>query len=60
MIWKYRGRRDVLWRRLEAKYDVPVPETWDGEDDDKDDEQDIDFDEMEEEEKKEKDEKDEF
>jgi len=60
LIWKYKGRRHVLWRRLEAKYDVPVPETWDGEDDDKDDEQDIDFDEMEEEEKKEKDEKDEF
>jgi len=47
VIWKYRGRRHVLWRRLEAKYGIAVPETWDEEEEEKED-GDIDLDEMDE------------
>ena len=22
--WKYKGKKDILWKRLESKYDMPV------------------------------------
>lgn len=28
MVWKYKGKKDKLWRRLEAKYDIPVKHAW--------------------------------
>jgi len=31
LCYKYRGRRHVLWKRLEKKYDIPVPLEWDEE-----------------------------
>lgn len=31
MVWKYKGKKDALWRRLEAKYDVPVLHEWEWE-----------------------------
>ena len=32
MVWKYKGKKDKLWRRLEAKYDIPVKHAWEWED----------------------------
>jgi len=32
LVWKYKGKKDKLWRRLEAKYDVPVRHEWEWED----------------------------
>ena len=29
LVWKYRGRTEKLWKRLETKYGVPVPDQWD-------------------------------
>ena len=28
LVWKYKGKKDALWRRLEAKYGVPVKHAW--------------------------------
>ena len=28
MVWKYKGKKDKLWRRLEAKYGIPVKHAW--------------------------------
>jgi hypothetical protein len=32
LVWKYKGKKDKLWRRLEAKYGVPVKHAWEWED----------------------------
>ena len=34
LVYKYKGKKDKLWRRLEAKYGVPVRHAWEWEDDD--------------------------
>jgi len=39
MVWKYKGKKDRLWRRLEAKYGVPVRHSWEWDDDDDDEDQ---------------------
>lgn len=31
LVYKYRGRIDKLWRRLEVKYGVAVPDSWEDE-----------------------------
>jgi hypothetical protein len=28
LVWKYKGKKDALWRRLEAKYGQPVRHAW--------------------------------
>ena len=28
LVWKYKGKKDALWRRLEAKYDMKVLHEW--------------------------------
>jgi hypothetical protein len=28
LVWKYRGKKAALWKRLEKKYGVPVREEW--------------------------------
>eukprot|EP00978_Attheya_sp_CCMP212_P020975 scaffold60718_cov59-Attheya_sp.AAC.7 len=28
LVWKYRGKKDRLWRRLEVKYNHPVLNPW--------------------------------
>mmetsp|Transcript_11461 Transcript_11461/g.23475 ORF Transcript_11461/g.23475 Transcript_11461/m.23475 type:complete len:888 (+) Transcript_11461:175-2838(+) len=33
LVYKYKGKKDKLWRRLEAKYGVPVRHSWEWEDD---------------------------
>jgi len=33
MVWKYKGKKDALWRRLEAKYGFPVKHAWEWDDD---------------------------
>lgn len=37
MVWKYKGKKDALWRRLEAKYGVPVKHAWEWDDDEEGD-----------------------
>jgi hypothetical protein len=32
LVWKYKGKKDALWRRLEAKYAVPVKHAWEWDD----------------------------
>lgn len=32
LVWKYKGKKDALWRRLEAKYGEPVRHAWEWED----------------------------
>ncbi|KAL3786864.1 hypothetical protein HJC23_013785 [Cyclotella cryptica] len=32
LVWKYKGKKDALWRRLEAKYGVPVRHAWEWDD----------------------------
>ena len=32
LVWKYKGKKDALWRRLEAKYGVPVKHAWEWDD----------------------------
>ena len=32
LVWKYKGKKDKLWRRLETKYQVPVRHAWEWED----------------------------
>ncbi|KAL9183368.1 hypothetical protein ACHAXT_005155 [Thalassiosira profunda] len=32
LVWKYKGKKERLWRRLEAKYGVPVKHAWEWED----------------------------
>mmetsp|Transcript_31009 Transcript_31009/g.92957 ORF Transcript_31009/g.92957 Transcript_31009/m.92957 type:complete len:866 (-) Transcript_31009:1961-4558(-) len=42
LVWKYKGKKAKLWRRLEAKYDMPVKHEWewdDGLDDPKQDDE---------------------
>ncbi|KAL7537148.1 hypothetical protein ACHAXR_007628 [Thalassiosira sp. AJA248-18] len=34
LVWKYKGKKDKLWRRLESKYQVPVKHAWEWEDED--------------------------
>jgi len=34
LVWKYSNNIDLLWRRLEAKYGVPVPDSWPDDEDD--------------------------
>ena len=34
LVYKYKGKKDKLWRRLEAKYGVPVRHAWEWEGDD--------------------------
>ncbi|KAL7465165.1 hypothetical protein ACHAXS_005493 [Conticribra weissflogii] len=34
MVWKYKGKKDALWRRLEAKYGVPVKHAWEWQEED--------------------------
>ena len=36
LVWKYKGKKDKLWRRLETKYNVPVKHAWEWEDDEED------------------------
>ena len=36
LVWKYKGKKDKLWRRLEAKYGVPVKHAWEWDDDEED------------------------
>lgn len=36
LVWKYKGKKDKLWRRLEAKYGVPVKHAWEWDDEDED------------------------
>merc|ERR1711862_263743 len=62
LIWKYSGKRHVLWRRLEAKYGQPVPEDVEEQDDDEKDveEENIDLDEKKEENDEKKEENDEL
>ena len=33
LVWKYKGKKDKLWRRLEAKYGMPVKHAWEWDDD---------------------------
>jgi len=33
LVWKYKGKKDALWRRLEAKYGVQVKHAWEWDDD---------------------------
>jgi hypothetical protein len=33
LVWKYKGKKDKLWRRLEAKYGIPVKHAWEWEKD---------------------------
>lgn len=28
LVWKYKGKKNKLWRRLESKYGVEVKEEW--------------------------------
>jgi len=59
LVWKYKGRKDRLWRRLESKYNVPVRHEWEWEDEEdkggegKEETEDLDEEEGEEEQKKE-------
>jgi len=39
LVWKYKGKKDRLWRRLEAKYGVPVKHAWEWEDEEEDGEE---------------------
>ena len=32
LVWKYKGKKDKLWRRLEAKYNIPVRHAWEWDD----------------------------
>eukprot|EP00563_Minutocellus_polymorphus_P009896 CAMPEP_0181026520 /NCGR_PEP_ID=MMETSP1070-20121207/3683_1 /TAXON_ID=265543 /ORGANISM="Minutocellus polymorphus, Strain NH13" /LENGTH=877 /DNA_ID=CAMNT_0023103717 /DNA_START=30 /DNA_END=2664 /DNA_ORIENTATION=- len=34
LVYKYKGRKDKLWRRLEVKYDMEVKQAWEWDDDD--------------------------
>ena len=34
LVWKYKGKKDALWRRLEAKYGIPVKHAWEWNDED--------------------------
>jgi hypothetical protein len=36
LVWKYKGKKDALWRRLEAKYGVPVKHAWEWDDEEED------------------------
>ncbi|KAK1744072.1 hypothetical protein QTG54_005669 [Skeletonema marinoi] len=36
IVWKYKGKKDALWRRLEAKYGVPVKHAWEWDDEEED------------------------
>lgn len=29
LVYKYRNKKDKLWKRLETKYGFPVPDKWD-------------------------------
>ena len=40
LVYKYKGRKDKLWRRLAAKYDMEVKQSWEWDDDDKAQEED--------------------
>ena len=33
LVWKYKGKKDKLWRRLETKYGVPVRHAHEWDDD---------------------------
>lgn len=36
LVWKYKGKKEALWRRLEAKYGVPVRHAWEWDDEEED------------------------
>jgi hypothetical protein len=36
LVWKYKGKKDALWRRLGAKYGVPVKHAWEWDDEEED------------------------
>jgi hypothetical protein len=36
LVWKYKGKKDKLWRRLEVKYGIPVKHAWEWDDEDED------------------------
>ena len=36
LVWKYKGKKDALWCRLEAKYGVPVKHAWEWDDEEED------------------------
>ena len=36
LAWKYKSKKDALWRRLEAKYGVPVKHAWEWDDEEED------------------------
>ena len=36
LVWKYKGKKDKLWKRLETKYGIPVKHAWEWDDDEKD------------------------
>ena len=33
LVWKYKGKKNKLWRRLEVKYNIPVKHSWEWDDD---------------------------
>jgi hypothetical protein len=33
LVWKYKGKKAKLWRRLEVKYSIPVKHSWEWDDD---------------------------
>ena len=36
LVWKYKGKKDALWRRLKAKYGVQVKHAWEWDDEEED------------------------
>ena len=34
LVWKYKGKKDKLWKRLETKYNIPVRHAWEWDDED--------------------------
>mmetsp|Transcript_2605 Transcript_2605/g.5600 ORF Transcript_2605/g.5600 Transcript_2605/m.5600 type:complete len:909 (+) Transcript_2605:94-2820(+) len=34
LVWKYKNKKDKLWRRLEVKYNIPVKHAWEWDDED--------------------------
>ena len=36
LVWKYKGKKEKLWKRLETKYGIPVKHAWEWDDDEED------------------------
>ena len=47
LVWKYGNNIDLLWRRLEVKYGIPVPDSWPDNEEGTEEEQIVDMDEEE-------------